>query len=322
MIKILANDGIDKAGEEMLIRAGFKVDKNKIKQEDLAAVINQEKYNAILVRSATQVRQDIINNCKTIQVIGRAGTGLDNIDIECAKQKGIAVINTPRAPAQSVAELVFAHLFTGARNLHKTNRKMPQGIDFKILKKESGKGMELAGKTIGIWGFGRIGQEVAKKALALGMNILPYDPFVFEAILNIEIPAVKRNFKEKIKTVSQNKILTQSDIITFHVPKPKTGPLITEKEISKMKDGVFIINTARGGILEEESLIEALKTNKIAFAGLDVFVNEPTPKPELLSMPNVSISPHIGGSTKEAQERIGRELASKVINYFLNKKNI
>jgi D-3-phosphoglycerate dehydrogenase len=322
MVKILANDGIESAAKEILSSKGFEVVTEKVKQEDLIKEINEKKYEALLVRGATKVRKDIIDACPGLKLIGRGGVGMDNIDVEYARSKGIKVINTPAASSQSVAELVFAHLFTLTRMLHESNRSMPsEGFtNFPQLKKKYSKGIEISGKTIGIIGFGRIGQKVAKMALGLGMKVLATDPLIPEAKIDVEIfhtLDAATTVSIAVKTVPFEEVLRKSDFITFHVPMPADKkPLITSKEIEMMKNGVFIINDARGGIIDEKALLEALKSGKVAYAGMDVYINEPTPNPELLNLPNVSLTPHVGGSTVEAQNRIGIELADKIISHF------
>ncbi|MDO9000224.1 MAG: D-2-hydroxyacid dehydrogenase [Bacteroidota bacterium] len=310
--KILTNDGIDAVGKALLEKAGFIVVTEKVEQENVAKEINEKGYVAITVRSATKVRKDIIDACPNLKVIARGGVGMDNIDVEYAKSKGINVINTPAASSNSVAELVFAHLFNAARFLYDSNRQMPLiGEDkFDELKKKYAKGIELRGKTMGIVGFGRIGQTVAKMALGLGMKVLAFDPFVVEANIDIDINGNEKAFTVPIKTVGMDKVIQNSDYITFHVPG---GKLITRHEIASMKNGVILINTARGGVINEDDLLEALNSGKIAHACLDVFENEPRPSIAILKNPKISLTPHIGAATNEAQERIGVELAEKLI---------
>ncbi len=308
---ILANDGIDNTGKALLEKAGFTVITEKVAQEDLIKVINDKGYSALTVRSATKVRKDIIDACPGLKVIGRGGVGMDNIDVEYAKGKGINVINTPAASSNSVAELVFAHLFNAVRFLYDSNRQMPANGEakFEELKKKYAKGVELRGKTMGIVGFGRIGQSVAKIALGLGMKVNAFDPFVTEATIDLDIATVSP-IKVKLNTIALEKVLEQSDFITFHVPG---GKLITKKEIALMKDGVILINSARGGVIDENDLIESLNSGKISHACLDVFENEPKPSAAILSHAKISLTPHIGAATNEAQERIGVELAEKLI---------
>lgn len=310
--KILANDGIDAVGKDMLEKAGFTVVTDKVAQENLANEINAQGYTALTVRSATKVRKDIIDACPGLKVIARGGVGMDNIDVEYAKEKGINVINTPAASSNSVAELVFAHAFSAVRFLYDSNRQMPEGEGkFDELKKKYAKGIELRGKTFGIVGFGRIGQSVAKMALGLGMKVLAFDPFVSEATIMIDIDGLDKAVPVKLNTVGMDKVLQNSDFITFHVPG---GKLITRHEIASMKNGVILINTARGGVIKEDDLLEALNSGKVACAGLDVFENEPKPSVAILNNPKVSLTPHIGAATNEAQERIGVELAEKLID--------
>ena len=316
MKKILANDGIDKIGKELLEKAGFVVDTEKISQDKLIDVINEKEYSVLIVRSATQVRKDVIDACPNLKIIARGGVGMDNIDVEYAKQKGIVVINTPAASSHSVAELVFAHLLSLVRKVHLSNREMPLSgnKEFNNLKKKYSDGIELKDKTIGIIGFGRIGQEVAKIAIGLQMNVLAYDPYVSSAELEILFPQVNKKLDVTITTTTLEDVLINSDFITLHVPG---GNIISKKEIEKMKQGVFIINASRGGVVNENDLLEALNTGKVAGAGLDVFMNEPTPDSKLLNHPKVSVTPHIGASTKEAQQRIAIELSEKIIQAYL-----
>ncbi len=315
MKKILANDGIDKIGKEILEKAGFIVNTNKVPQEQLIDVINDNEYTVLIVRSATQVRKDLIDACPNLRIIARGGVGMDNIDVEYAQQKGIAVINTPAASSHSVAELVFAHLLALVRKAHLSNREMPVSgyKEFNQLKKKYSDGLELKDKTIGIIGFGRIGQEVAKIAIGLGMNVIAYDPYVVSAELELYFPQVKKSLSVNIKTTELDNVIANSDFITLHVPG---GSVITKREIEKMKTGVVIINASRGGVVNEKDLLEALNNGKVAAAGLDVFENEPTPNEELLKHPKISVTPHIGASTIEAQQRIAIELSEKIIQTF------
>ncbi|MCW3077062.1 MAG: 3-phosphoglycerate dehydrogenase [Bacteroidetes bacterium] len=309
--KILANDGIDEVGKSLLEKAGFTVVTDKVAQENIASEINSKGYVALTVRSASKVRKDIIDACPGLKVICRGGVGMDNIDVDYARSKGINVINTPAASSNSVAELVFAHLFNAVRFLYDSNRQMPvSGEDkFDELKKKYAKGVELRGKTMGIVGFGRIGQGVAKMALGLGMKVMAFDPFVIEALVDIEINGADP-VRVPVKTSGMDKVIQNSDFITFHVPG---GKLITRHEIASMKNGVILINTARGGVINENDLLEGLNSGKISHACLDVFENEPRPSVAILKHPKISLTPHIGAATNEAQERIGVELAEKLI---------
>ena len=320
MIKILANDGISNSGKEELEKGGFHVFTEKVKQEDLVSTINKENYEVLLVRSATTVRKDLIDACPNLKIIGRGGVGMDNIDVDHAKKKGLEVYNTPAASSVSVAELVFSHLFGMVRFLYQSNRQMPLEGDsnFKGLKKAFSGGQELSGKTLGIIGFGRIGQEVAKKAIGLGMNILSHDKFIQET--NIELNFFNNESKTfKITTSTLTDVLKSSDFISLHIPKTSEEAIIGAKEIGKMKDGAGIINTSRGGLIDEDALMFALDKGKLSYAALDVFNEEPNPSIHLMMHNNISLSPHIGGATLEAQSRIGTELAEKIISFF-NKK--
>lgn len=310
--KILANDGIDAVGKGLLEKAGFTVVTEKVEQANIASEINDKGYVAVTVRSASKIRKDIIDACPGLKVIARGGVGMDNIDVEYARSKGINVINTPAASSNSVAELVFAHLFNAARFLYDSNRHMPNSGEDKFddLKKKYAKGIELRGKTMGIVGFGRIGQTVAKMALGLGMKVLAFDPFVTDAKIDIEIDGNEKAASVSIKTVGMDKVIQNSDYITFHVPG---GKLITRHEIASMKNGVILVNTARGGVINEDDLLEALNSGKVSHACLDVFENEPRPSIAILKHPKISLTPHIGAATNEAQERIGVELAEKLI---------
>lgn len=314
MIKILANDGIDPIGKKLLEDAGFTVDTQTIPQDQLAeALLN---YDAITVRSATKVRQALIDACPNIKLIGRGGVGMDNIDVDYARSKGIAVVNTPAASSLSVAELVFSHLFTGVRFLQDSNRKMPVegGTKFNDLKKAYAKGIELRGKTIGIIGFGRIGRETAAVALGLGMNVLAYDLYPFNGAISLNLQGgIKVDIP--VQTVSLEQVIAEGDFISLHTPFADK-PILGADEFATMKTGVGIVNCSRGGTIDELALIDALNTGKVAFAGLDVFDNEPTPSATILSHPKISLTPHIGASTNEAQERIGTELANLIIDHF------
>lgn len=313
--KILANDGIDTLGKVLLEKAGFTIITDKVNQDQLISEINTQGYVAIIVRSATKVRKDIIDACPNLKVIARGGVGMDNIDVDYAREKNKIIINTPAASSNSVAELVFAHLFNAIRFLYQSNRLMPNiGYEkFEELKKKYAKGIELRGKTLGIVGFGRIGQSVAKIALGLGMKILAFDPFVKETNIYLEIEGIEDKIKIPIKTVNIEIVSQQSDFITFHVPG---GKLITKNEITKMKSNVILINTSRGGVIDENDLIDFLNNEKISHACLDVFENEPLPSKNILQHPKISLTPHIGAATIEAQERIGIELAEKIIEAF------
>ena len=314
MINILANDGISNSGIDALKKSGFNIITTNVAQEQLENYINKENISVILVRSATTVRKDLIDNCPGIKIIGRGGVGMDNIDVEYARSKNIHVINTPAASSASVAELVFAHLYGGVRFLHESNRSMPLEGDsnFKKLKKAFAKGVELRGKTIGIIGFGRIGRETAKIALGIGMNVIAYDKFLESVDIKLEFMDNK-TIDFNIKISKFDDLLKASDFISLHVPAQKNY-VIDKSEFNKMKDGVGIINAARGGVINEVELVSALESGKVAFAGLDTFENEPKPEIQLLMNSKLSLTPHIGAATNEAQDRIGLELAEQISN--------
>lgn len=316
MAKILINDGMHADGRTLLEQAGHEVHTTKIPQDELPEKL--PAYDVIIVRSATKVREALIDQCPNLKIIARGGVGLDNIDVAYAKDKGLQVMNTPAASSASVGELAFGHFFTLARSLHRANREMPsQGnTEFKKLKKSySAGGTELGGKTLGIIGIGRIGQQTARIGLSLGMKVLPVDLFIKEVNININIPGAASPVSVTLPSVSMDEMLAQADCIALHVPS--TGkPIIGAAEFAKMKDGVFIVNPSRGGTIDEDALLDALSNGKVAGAGLDVFVNEPTPRQDLLDHPGISLTPHIGGSTIEAQRNIGLELAGKINEFF------
>lgn len=313
-MKVLANDGISKSGITALENGGFQVITTKVAQEQVANYINTNNISVLLVRSATKVRQDIIDACPGLKIIGRGGVGMDNIDVDYARSKGIHVINTPASSSESVAELVFAHLFTGVRFLQDSNRNMPLEGDtnFNGLKKAYANGIELRGKTLGIIGFGRIGQAVAKMALGLGMKVITADKF--DNTVEVKVDFYNGQFiNVEFESEPLEDILRHSDFITLHIPA-QDGYVIGKEEFEIMKDNVGIINCARGGVIDEVALIEALDSGKVSFAGLDVFENEPTPEIQILMHPKISLTPHIGAATLEAQDRIGTELANQIIS--------
>lgn len=314
MIRILANDGIEASAKSALEIAGFEVVTAKIPQEELPIRINE--FDVLTVRSATKVRKPLIDVMTRTKLIIRGGVGIDNIDFEYAHLKGITVKNTPRASSLSVAELVFAHLFGAVRFLHDSNRQMPKnGItQFNELKKNYSGGTELRGKTLGLLGFGNIGQETAKIALGLGMNVKAFDPFVKEAMLRILVAG--KEIDILIATVSKEELLYASDFISIHAAG--NVEMLTAEDFGLMKKGVGIINCARGGLVKESVLIENLDSGKVAFAGLDVYEEEPTKNALLLNHPKVSLTPHIGASTREAQERIGKEIVEIIVGFFKN----
>ncbi len=315
MIRILANDGIHATGLNMLKEAGFQVDTDHVPQDELVTML--PIYDALIVRSATKVRQALIDSCPDIKAIARGGVGMDNIDVAYAREKGMFVFNTPAASSRAVAELAMGHMLSLSRFLYLGNREMPirGNKDFEVLKKAYSKGREIEGRTLGIVGFGRIGQALAQLALGAGMKVIASDPFVETADISWHIVGFGE-VKVSIQTEAFDSVLAKSDFLSLHVPSQGGKPLIGAQEIASMRDGAIIINTARGGLIDEDDLLAALETGKIAGAGLDVFVGEPTPRQDLLNHAHISLSPHIGASTNEAQSRIGAELAEGLIAFF------
>ena len=315
MIKILANDGIDPIGKKLLEDAGFIIDTNNIPQDELPTKL--QAYDGITVRSATKVRKALIDACPNLKLIGRGGVGVDNIDVEYAKEKGIGVYNTPASSSLSVAELVFGHLFTGVRFLADSNRKMPvEGTTkFNDLKKAYAKGVELRGKTLGIVGFGRIGREVAKIAIGVGMDVIAYDLFPFKPEVEIVLGTGGTKVNVTVKTATLDEVIEQADFITLHTPFVDKA-LFGAAELARLKKGVGLVNCSRGGLIDELALIDALNSGQVSFAALDVYDNEPTPLEAITKHPKISLTPHIGAATNEAQERIGVELANLIIDHF------
>ena len=311
-MKVLANDGISKSGADKLIKNGFDIITVSVEQGQLINYINKNDVVVLLVRSATKVRKDIIDSCPGLKIIGRGGVGMDNIDVEYAREKGLKVINTPASSSLSVAELVIAHLYSCVRFLHISNRNMPLEGDtnFKSLKKAFAKGIELRGKTLGIIGFGRIGQEVAKIAIGIGMHVIYYD--LHNDKVSIELKFFdNKKIDFNLEKSSFKDVLSKSDFITLHVPAQKEY-VIGEKEFDLMKTGAGVINASRGGVIDEVALNKNINDGKISFAALDTFENEPKPEITLLMNPKISLTPHIGAATNEAQDRIGIELADQI----------
>ena len=290
-MKVLANDGLHKAAINALQNKGHIVLLDPILQSDLANYINQENIEAILVRSATTVRKDLIDACPNLKYIGRAGVGVDNIDVEYAKSQDRYVFNTPTASSRSVAEMVIGLIFTWSRKIHDSNQMLKDGvIGFNATKKLVSKASyELEGKTIGIIGYGNIGKHVANLASACGLKPLVYDPQV-----DCEWSTAYEN------------LLIESDFITIHVGGK--AKILSKNDFEMMKSNAVIINTSRGGCIDEFDLLNALDAGQIAGACLDVFVGEPNPSSELINHPKIIVTPHVGGSTKEAQRKIGMEL--------------
>lgn len=311
-MKILANDGISALGQQLLEAAGHQVITEKVAQDQLSHAVNEQGIEVILVRSATTVRKEVIDACPNVKIIGRGGVGMDNIDVDYARSKGIHVINTPASSSQSVAELVMGQLFSLSRFLHDSFKNMESG-DFSTLKKNYAKGVELRGKTLGIIGFGRIGQSLASYALGVGMNVIAIDNKKQDVRIDVKVGNQSVSIAISTETDLQAQ-LGHMDYISIHVPKQADGSAVLgANEFGKMKKGVFIANAARGGVVNETALLEALDQGIIAGIALDVFENEPNPRKELLSHPKIACTPHIGAATLEAQDRIGEELAQLII---------
>jgi len=300
-MKILICDKMESAAIETMRLAGLTVDPNfEVSAEELPGVL--PAYDGCVVRSRTKIRQALIDVCPDLKVIVRGGVGLDNIDAEYARSKGITVLNTPQASSASVAELAIGFMFALARSIYHTTASMKA----EKWEKKAFEGVELGGKTLGLIGVGNIGKETAKRAVALGMDVIAYDPFVSELA--------------GIRLVSLDDLLAQSDYISLHLPKTKeSANMIASEQFANMKAGVRIVNCARGGIIDEEALYAALTSGKVAGAALDVFAEEPPTDWKLLKLDNVIASPHIGAATKEAQGRVGDEVAEKLIAFAAGK---
>ena len=296
-MKILICDKTEKEAIQKMRAAGLQVDvRDDITPEELPQVL--PAYDGMVVRSRTKVRQPLIDVCPNLKVIVRGGVGLDTIDAEYARSKGITVMNTPLASSASVAELAIGYMFALARSVYQTSTSMKSGK----WEKKSFEGDELGGKTLGLVGIGNIGKEVARRAQALGMTVLAYDPFVKSA--------------DGVEMVSLDQLLSSCDYISLHLPKTgESAGMLGREAFARMKSGVRIVNCARGGIIDEQALYEALTSGKVAGAALDVFAEEPPADWKLIQLPNVIASPHIGAATKEAQGRVGAEVAQKLIDF-------
>ncbi|WP_449387507.1 D-2-hydroxyacid dehydrogenase [Chryseobacterium lineare] len=313
-MKVLANDGISKAGEQALKDAGIEILDNRVAQDHVIKFINDNQVDVLLVRSATKVRQELIDACPGLKIVGRGGIGMDNIDVEYAIEKGLYVINTPNASSKSVAELVFGHFFSLARFLHESNRLMPlEGeTHFDAMKKSFSKAYELSGKTLGVIGFGSIGQEVVKMGISLGMKVIVLTRKPQTKVITLEFFDGQSVKFEITSTNDMDAFLKEADFISINTPKTNEY-IIDTPQFEKMKDGVYIVNTARGGVINEVTLIDFIESGKVAGAALDVFEKEPNPEVLLLMNPALSLSPHVGGNTVDAQEKIGIELAEQII---------
>jgi D-3-phosphoglycerate dehydrogenase len=315
-MKILANDGISDEGKKALEKAGYTVVTDKVEQADLADAVNAENYEIVLVRSATTVRKEVIDACPGLKLIGRGGVGMDNIDVAYAREKGRIVINTPASSSQSVAELVMGQLFSISRFLHDSFKNMETG-DFNTLKKNYAKGVELRGKTLGIIGFGRIGEALASYALGCGMNVVVSDNKSHAREIVVPIGNGGSATVQITPEANLEAVLSKSDYLSIHVPKQADGSaVIGAAQFAQMKKGVRIANAARGGVINEEDLLKALADGTVAAIALDVFDNEPNPRKDLLNHPKIAVTPHIGAATLEAQDRIGLELAQLIIHQY------
>ena len=318
-MKILANDGISDLGKSLIEAAGHEISTAKVAQEELAKTINEEGFDAVLVRSATTVRKEVIDACPGLKLIGRGGVGMDNIDVSYAREKGLTVINTPASSSQSVAELVMGQMLSISRFLNDSFKNIENG-DFSTLKKNFAKGVELRGKTLGIIGFGRIGQSLAAYALGVGMKVVAIERKA--RIQPVTLKIAGQSIEIPVKVVANlADVIGQLDYISIHVPKqPDGAAVIGAAEFKLMKKGVRLVNTARGGVIEETALLEALDNGTVAAAALDVYENEPTPIKALLAHPRIACTPHIGAATLEAQDRIGEELAELIIAFAKEQK--
>jgi D-3-phosphoglycerate dehydrogenase len=318
-MKILANDGISDLGKSLIEAAGHEISTAKVAQEELAKTINEEGFDAVLVRSATTVRKEVIDACPGLKLIGRGGVGMDNIDVSYAREKGLTVINTPASSSQSVAELVMGQMLAISRFLNDSFKNIENG-DFSTLKKNFAKGVELRGKTLGIIGFGRIGQSLAAYALGVGMKVVAIERKA--RIQPVTLKIAGQSIEVPVKVVANlADVIGQLDYISIHVPKqPDGAAVIGAAEFKLMKKGVRLVNTARGGVIEETALLEALDNGTVAAAALDVYENEPTPIKALLAHPRIACTPHIGAATLEAQDRIGEELAELIIAFAKEQK--
>ncbi len=294
-MRILVTDGMDKTAMEALRADGHEVVEQFYEPDQLGAALRE--FDAVVVRSKTKVRANHIDEAKggKLKLIIRGGVGVDNIDVKYAEAAGITVKNTPRASSESVAELAMAHMFSCARYISVAGHSMRED---KWEKKAYGKGIELSGKTLGIIGFGRIGQKLGAMAKAIGMTVIAFDIF--------HVPGIEEQLG--MQYVEMDELFARADFISLHTPAIDGKPLINAENIAKMKDGVVFINTSRGNNVDEAALLDALNSGKVRAAGLDVFAEEPAKNKALYSHPNVSCTPHIGAATVEAQKRIGMEI--------------
>ncbi len=307
--KILINDGMEETGIRAQRDAGFAVDTEKLDAGQLMDGL--KNYQGIIIRSATQVRKELIDAAPSLRFIARGGVGLDNVDVLHAESKGIRVINTPAASSRSVAELALGHMLSLTRGLQDAHRNLKDPDSFKNLKKKYGNASEVSGKTLLLIGCGRIGRELARMAISLGMEVLVYDPFVDEIVLDLKLAAHEIRLHLPLAGLEEG--LRQADYVSLHAPFSGKA-LLSDAEFSLMKKTAFLINTSRGENIDERALLNALDSGTIAGAGLDVFQGEPNILPDLLHHPAISVSPHIGASTSEAQGRIAAELVERIVS--------
>ena len=311
-MKILANDGISQSGITVLESEGFEVITTKVAQNQLENYINQNNIDALLVSNNTQVRQELIEDCPSLKLIGKAGINLDNIDADFARESGLYVINTPEAIAGAVAELIFAHIFGMARFLHQSNREMPLGGEtrFNSLRKQFENGIELKGKTLGIIGTDETANEVAKIALGVGMRVIFTGDYSEER--NITLTFFNgQSVSLTVESEPFKEVLKKSDFISIHAPL-QNGYVISTKEFEQMKQGIGIINASNGGLIDEVALVNAIEGGTVKYAALDVYENQPTPEVQLLMNPEISLTPNIGSLTIESKKRVDEELAKQI----------
>ena len=301
-MRILVTDGMDKGAIEKVRAMGHELVEQFYEPDELGKALRD--FDVAIIRSKTKLRAKQIDEAKgsRFKCVIRAGVGLDNIDVQYAKDNGIEVKNTPKSPSESVAELAMAHMFSCARYISIAGHSMREG---KWEKKAYGKGIELQGKTLGIIGFGRIGQALGVMARALGMHVIAYS--------RTRRPEVEQ--ATGVAYVELDELLAKSDFISLHAPAADGGPIVTAETIARMKDGVVIVNTSRGVNVDEDVLLAALESGKVRAAGLDVYAEEPTHNHALYSHPMVSCTPHIGAATVEAQKRIGTEIVDIIRSF-------
>ena len=311
-MKILANDGISTSGETLLIEAGHEILNHRVSQEHLVQFINENQVEILLVKNATSIDHQVIDSCKSLKIIGKAGTEMNNVAVDYAIEKGLYVISTPNSYARAVAELVFAHFFSLARFLHDSNRMMPLEGDskFNLLKKTYQNAAELFGKTLGVIGSGSNALEVIKMGISLGMNVIIFNEISKSEKVNLDFFDGQKLVFE-LKSVKFEEILEKSDFISI-LNTEKSGYLIDSEEFEIMKNGAYLVNIAKGAV-NEVTLVDYLENKKLAGAALDVFEYEPKPDIQVLMNPSLSLSPNLASVTTDAIEKTGKELAEQII---------